>query len=62
MGLILSIDGRPEVHDRMRPDLGGSGSHSRVLAKIKEAVAKKADDNWSMGARTPAGTWISPRT
>jgi len=46
MGLILSIDGRPEVHDRMRPDLGGSGSHSRVLAKIKEAVAKKADDNW----------------
>lgn len=46
LGLILSIDGRPEVHDRMRPGVGGCGSHSRVLAKLKEAVTNKADDNW----------------
>jgi uncharacterized protein len=46
LGLILSIDGRPEVHNRMRPGVGGRGSHSKVLAKLKEAVASKADDNW----------------
>ena len=46
IGLILSIDGRPSVHDRMRPGVGGAGSHSRVLPKLQEAVALKEDDNW----------------
>ncbi len=46
LGLILSIDGRPEIHDRMRPTAGGGGSHRAVLAKLKEAVARKTDDNW----------------
>ena len=27
ISLILSLDGRPEVHDRMRPDAGGHGSY-----------------------------------
>jgi len=34
VSLILSIDGRPEVHDRMRPAAGGQGSYQRVEKAI----------------------------
>ncbi len=33
---VLSIDGRPAVHDRMRPDAGGHASHDRVVRNIKK--------------------------
>lgn len=32
--LILSIDGRPEVHDKMRPATGGQGSYQRIAKSI----------------------------
>jgi len=31
--VVLSIDGRPEVHDRMRPTVGGRGSYALVAPK-----------------------------
>lgn len=34
VSLILSIDGRPEVHDKMRPGVGGQGSYQRVANAI----------------------------
>jgi uncharacterized protein len=34
VSLIFSIDGRPEVHDRMRPFTGGQGSYERVSKRI----------------------------
>lgn len=40
---VLSIDGRPAVHDRMRPDRGGHGSYERVAAHIRSFVKVRGD-------------------
>ncbi len=39
--VVLSIDGRKEVHDRMRPFPGGAGSYDLVLPKFREFVRKR---------------------
>lgn len=39
IAMIMSLDGRPEVHDRNRPMPDGSGSYDRVLPGIKAMVA-----------------------
>jgi uncharacterized protein len=39
ISLILSIDGRPEVHDRMRPYRNGKGSYQRVSSAIRKHLA-----------------------
>ncbi len=41
--VVLSIDGRKEVHDRMRPFPNGEGSYERILPKIL-AFAKSRSD------------------
>ncbi len=43
---VLSIDGRPEVHDRMRPDAGGHGSYDRVAAHIKSFVKARGEQEY----------------
>lgn len=43
---VLSIDGRPEVHNRMRPDAGGHGSYDRVAAHIRSFVAARGDQEY----------------
>ncbi|SDF59649.1 thioether cross-link-forming SCIFF peptide maturase [Sporomusa acidovorans] len=46
ISLVLSLDGRPEVHDRMRPRVDGSGSYDRVLKHCKQVVASRGDQNY----------------
>ncbi len=41
IALVLSIDGRPAVHDRMRPTRNGRGSYELVLPNIRRAVAAR---------------------
>ncbi len=41
VSLVLSLDGRPEVNDRMRPGPGGRGSYDRVLPRIRRAVESR---------------------
>ena len=36
--VVLSIDGRPEVNDRMRPRAGGQGSYELLVPKFKKLV------------------------
>lgn len=36
--VVLSLDGRQEVHDRMRPDAGGKGSYARVAERFKQFI------------------------
>ena len=36
--VVLSLDGRREVHDAMRPKPGGDGSYDIVLDRIKRFV------------------------
>ena len=38
ISLVLSLDGRREVHDAMRPDLNGRGSYDKVLKNFMENV------------------------
>lgn len=46
VSLVLSLDGRPAVHDHMRPDAGGQGSYQRVLPHILGAIAADPDGDW----------------
>lgn len=44
--LILSLDGRPEVHDRCRLLPGSGGSYGAVLPQILRAVASRQGRNY----------------
>jgi len=44
--VVLSLDGRPEVHDRMRPDAGGKGSYQRIAPHFKDFVALRGDKEY----------------
>ncbi len=41
VSLILSIDGRPEVHDAMRVTRAGNSTHSRVIENALRAIASR---------------------
>lgn len=41
MPAVLSLDGRPEVHDAMRPTPAQRGSYATVVKRFKEYVGKK---------------------
>jgi uncharacterized protein len=47
---VLSIDGRPHVHDRMRPDAGGRGTYARVVRHIRSFVAARGDREYYLRA------------
>lgn len=46
VALVLSIDGRPSVHDTMRPMRNGRGSYDVVLERIKKAVAARGGQDY----------------
>jgi len=39
LAVVLSIDGRPQVHDLMRPTVGGGGSYRPVMERCAEFVS-----------------------
>lgn len=41
VSVVLSLDGRKEVNDFMRPDVGGRGSYDRVVPRILNFIAKR---------------------
>lgn len=44
--LVLSIDGRREVHDKMRPFRGGQGSYDKIVDKFKHAADSRDQMNY----------------
>lgn len=44
--LVLSIDGRKEVNDRMRPHRGGQGSYDKILPKYMKAAESRNQTNY----------------
>ena len=40
ISVVLSLDGRPDIHDKMRPTGKGTGSYQQVLKNIKRMVGK----------------------
>lgn len=44
--VVLSIDGREEVNDRMRPRIDGSGTYKSVLAHSKDMAESRNQDRY----------------
>ncbi len=44
--VVLSIDGRSETNDRMRPRMDGSGTYSSILPKIMDMAQSRNQDNY----------------
>ena len=44
--VVLSIDGRKEVHDYMRPSHNGKGSYDLILPKFKKLAESRNQDNY----------------
>ncbi|MBR2831687.1 MAG: thioether cross-link-forming SCIFF peptide maturase [Oscillospiraceae bacterium] len=46
--VVLSLDGRKEVHDRFRVDYAGNGSWDRIVPKFRKLVAARGGKNYYM--------------
>ena len=46
--VVLSLDGRKEVHDRFRVDYAGNGSWERIVPKFQKLVAQRGGKNYYM--------------
>ena len=44
--LVLSLDGRKEVNDAMRPDAGGHGTYDRNVKNFKKCIASRKGGDW----------------
>ncbi len=44
--VVLSMDGRKEVHDRMRPTVNGKGSYELIMPKMKQFVQARGDKEY----------------
>ena len=55
--VVLSLDGRKEIHDRLRKDYAGNGSYDVILPKFKEFVKRRGNKSYYMrGTFTHANT------
>ena len=46
--VVLSLDGRKEVHDRYRVDYAGNGSYDKIVPKFQKLVAARNGKNYYM--------------
>ena len=46
--VVLSLDGRKEVHDRFRKDYAGHGSYDVIVPKFQRFVEKRGDKSYYM--------------
>jgi uncharacterized protein len=46
--VVLSLDGRREIHDKMRKDYLGRGSYDVIVPKFKHFVERRGDKNYYM--------------
>ena len=44
--VVLSIDGRKDVNDRMRPHRGGQGSYEEIVPKFRKAAKSREQMNY----------------
>ena len=44
--VVLSLDGRKEIHDRLRVDYKGNGSYDAIVPKFKRLVESRGDKNY----------------
>lgn len=46
--VVLSLDGRKEIHDRLRVDYAGNGSWEKIVPKFQKLVAARGNQNYYM--------------
>ena len=46
--VVLSLDGRKEIHDRLRVDYAGNGSYDKIVPKFQKLVEKRGGKNYYM--------------
>ncbi|MBQ6990307.1 MAG: thioether cross-link-forming SCIFF peptide maturase, partial [Clostridia bacterium] len=46
--VVLSLDGRKEIHDATRVDYAGNGSYDKIVPKFQEMVAARGGKNYYM--------------
>ena len=46
--VVLSLDGRKEIHDRFRKDYAGNGSWERIVPKFRKLVEARGGKNYYM--------------
>ena len=46
--VVLSLDGRKEIHDRCRVDYAGNGSWDRIVPKFQKLVEARGNQNYYM--------------
>ncbi len=44
--IVLSIDGRKEIHDRMRPFRGGQGSYDLIVPKFRQTAESRGETGY----------------
>ena len=55
--VVLSLDGRKEVHDALRRDYAGNGSYDRIVPRFQEFVRRRGDKSYYIrGTFTHANT------
>lgn len=48
VNVVLSLDGRKEIHDKYRVDYAGNGSWERIVPKFQRLVEKRGNKNYYM--------------
>ncbi|GHU81802.1 thioether cross-link-forming SCIFF peptide maturase [Clostridia bacterium] len=46
--VVLSLDGRKEIHDKLRRTINGKGSYDIILPKFKKLVKSRGEQNYYM--------------
>ena len=46
--VVLSLDGRKEIHDKFRVDYSGNGSYDKIVPKFKKIVESRNNKNYYM--------------
>ena len=46
--VVLSLDGRKEIHDRLRVDYAGNGSYDRIVPKFQKLVKARGNQHYYM--------------
>ncbi len=44
--VVISLDGRKEIHDALRPTVAGNGSYDRIVEKAQKLVALRGDKEY----------------
>ncbi len=44
--VVLSLDGRKDIHDAMRPNAGGKGSYDTIVPRYQRFVAQRGDRDY----------------